>query len=198
MHEPIELPLVSGERSERADAARNRAAILQAAQRLLCGHGTDSITMDRVAEEADVGKGTLFRRFGDRAGLFHALLDDTERRLQDGFIRGPAPLGPGALPAERIIAFGRELLALTEQRGDLLVASRPAPPGLWYGSPVHITYRVHLRALLAELGSAREVYLADVLLAALAPELVLHQLRRGMSLRELTQSWEELVRRVTA
>ena len=52
--------------------------------------------MEAVACEAGVGKGTLFRRFGDRASLFHALIDDRERDFQEAFIRGPAPLGPGA------------------------------------------------------------------------------------------------------
>ena len=80
---------------------RNREAILCAARRLVAEEGPGSITMDRLAEAAGVGKGTLFRRFGDRASLFHALLDESERRLQEGFIRGPAPLGPGAPPRER-------------------------------------------------------------------------------------------------
>ena len=121
--EPTELPLAPEARAERIDAARNREAILEAAQRLLSCQGAESITMDRLAFEAGVGKGTLFRRFGDRAGLFHALLDETERRLQEGFIRGPAPLGPGAPPADRLVAFGCALLALTAER------TRSALPG---------------------------------------------------------------------
>ena len=64
--EPIELPLAPEVRAERIDAARNREAILEAAQRLLSAQGTESITMDKLACEAGVGKGTLFRRFGDR------------------------------------------------------------------------------------------------------------------------------------
>jgi AcrR family transcriptional regulator len=50
--------------------------------------------LDAIAAEAPVGKGTLFRRFGDRASL--ALMEDSDRALQAAFIRGPAPLGPGA------------------------------------------------------------------------------------------------------
>ena len=113
-------------RAERVDAARNREAILGAARRLFAERGPASITMDRLAGAAGVGKGTLFRRFGDRAGLFHALLDETERRLQEGFIRGPAPLGPGAPARERLIAFGHALLELTAERGELLLAATPA------------------------------------------------------------------------
>src|SRR5438552_12884976 len=144
----VELPQVEGGRPERIDAVRNRAAILAAAGRLLRQRGADAITMDCLANEAGVGKGTLFRRFGDRASLFHALLDESERRLQEGFIRGPAPLGPGAPPADRLVAFGEALLDLTAERGDLLLAAEPAEPALRYRSAVYAAYRTHLRALL--------------------------------------------------
>jgi len=148
MPEPVELPLAPDVRTERVDAARNREAILVAAERLLRARGCDSITMDELAFEAGVGKGTVLRRFGDRAGLFHALLDESERRLQEGFIRGPAPLGPGAPPRERLIAFGHALLALTAERGDLLLEALPPLAGLRYESPVHQAYRGHLVVLL--------------------------------------------------
>lgn len=194
--EPIELPLAPEVRAERIDAARNREAILEAAQRLLSAQGTESITMDKLACEAGVGKGTLFRRFGDRAGLFHALLDETERRLQEGFIRGPAPLGPGAPPADRLVAFGCALLALTAERGDLMLAAQPLERGVRYRGPVYAAYRAHVISLLHGLRCPHEEYLADLLLAALEPELVLHQLSRGMQLAELDQAWEQLVRRI--
>src|ERR1022692_194902 len=137
---PIDLPLVESQRVERVDAARNRSAILGAAQRLLREQGAHSITMERLACEAGVGKGTLFRRFGDRAGLFHALLDESERNLQEGFIRGPAPLGPGAPAAERLVAFGHAPLTLTEDRGELLLAAEPLERGMRYRSAVYAAY----------------------------------------------------------
>ncbi len=194
----FELPVIAGQRAERADAARNREAILCAARRLLRDQGAASITMDRLACEAGVGKGTLFRRFGDRAGLFHALLDDSERRLQNAFIGGPPPLGPGAPPVDRLVAFGQALLELTAERGDLLLAAEPAEPMMRYRSPVFAAYRAHLTALLDELCPEHSSYLADVLLAALAPELIMHQLRAGMTLEALQKAWEELVIRVAA
>src|SRR5690349_23043328 len=132
-----ELPLVETPRRERADAARNREALLAAARRLLERHGPAGLTMDAVACEAGVGKGTLFRRFGDRASLFRALIDDRERAFQEAFIRGPAPLGPGAPVPERLTAFGHAMLELIEDHGALLVESTPQTPGLWYAHPVY-------------------------------------------------------------
>jgi AcrR family transcriptional regulator len=192
--QPVELPQVG--RAQRIDAVRNREAILEAAARLLRDRGADAITMDCLANEAGVGKGTLFRRFGDRAGIFHALLDESERRLQEGFIRGPAPLGPGAPPAERLIAFGEALLELTAERGDLLLASLPPGPGVRYRSPVYAAYLAHVRGLLEDAAIEPSGYLADALLAALDPELIVHQLGRGVALEECKLGWTALVRSV--
>jgi AcrR family transcriptional regulator len=189
----MELPQVEGGRAQRVDAVRNREAILEAAARMLRDRDPDSITMDCLANEAGVGKGTLFRRFGDRASIFHALLDQSERRLQEGFIRGPAPLGPGAPPAERLIAFGEALLELISDRGDLLLASLP-PPRARYRSPVYAAYLAHVRTLIEQSAVERSDYLADVLLAALDPELVMHQLERGIPLDECKRGWAALVR----
>ena len=190
-----ELRLVEGPRRERADAARNRRALLEAAERLLHKCGPEGLTMEAVACEAGVGKGTLFRRFGDRASLFHALIDDRERTFQEAFIRGPAPLGPGAPPRERLKAFGHAMLELIEDHGALLVESTPGDRALRYSHPVYIAYRIHIVALLAELiGGQRAPYLADLLLGALNPELVLHQRQTlGLSRDDLEQGWSQLV-----
>jgi AcrR family transcriptional regulator len=190
-----DLPMVEGPRRERADAARNREALLEAAKRLLDECGPEGLTMEAVAGEAGVGKGTLFRRFGDRASLFHALLDDRERAFQEAFILGPAPLGPGAPARERLTAFGHAMFELVEDQGVLLVESSPPNRALRYGHPVYIAYRTHVIALLTDLlGEERAPYLADFLLAALDPELVLYQRRvLGLSPDELKAGWAQLV-----
>jgi hypothetical protein len=53
---------------ERADAARNRRHLLATAREMLAEQGPDKLTMDGLAERACLGKGTVFRRFGTRAG----------------------------------------------------------------------------------------------------------------------------------
>src|SRR5262249_15009929 len=63
---------------ERADAARNRARALAAAEQLFAARGVTAVTMDDVATAAGVGKGTLYRRFKDKSGLAAALLNDRE------------------------------------------------------------------------------------------------------------------------
>ncbi|MFL5829444.1 MAG: TetR/AcrR family transcriptional regulator [Solirubrobacteraceae bacterium] len=191
-----ELPVVDAPRRERADAVRNREALLEAARRLLGQCGPDGITMDAVAAEAGVGKGTLFRRFGDRASLFRTLIDDRERAFQEALIRGPVPLGPGAPTRERLIAFGHAMLELIEDHGPLMAAAMPGSRALQYDHPVYIAYRTHVMSLLSELcGERRAPYLAAVLLAALDPELVMYQRTvLGLERDELEAGWAELVR----
>ena len=83
---PLEAPRV-----ERADAVRNRLHLLAAARQMLAEQGADKLTMDGLAERACLGKGTVFRRFGTRAGIFQALLDDDERAFQQRVLSGSRP-----------------------------------------------------------------------------------------------------------
>jgi hypothetical protein len=59
-----------------------------------------------------------------------------------------------------------------------------------------MAYRSHLTSLLEQLCPSNDDYLAEVLLAALAPELILHQLDQGKSPGSLQDGWAELVRRL--
>lgn len=80
--------------TERADAARNRRAILDATATLLAEHGAAGVTMDRVAAAAGVGKGTIFHRFGSRAGLLYELVAEGAVALMAAVSSGPPPWGP--------------------------------------------------------------------------------------------------------
>ncbi|MDH6545989.1 TetR/AcrR family transcriptional regulator [Streptomyces sp. SAI-041] len=98
-------------RAERADAVRNRDHLLRTARQMIEEHGVQKVTMDGLAERAGLGKGTVFRRFGTRAGIFQALLDADERQFQERVLSGPPPLGPGADPVDRLVAYGRARVA---------------------------------------------------------------------------------------
>ena len=195
---PIQLPLL-GAPTERADAARNRRRILDAAERLFARDGVACTTIDAIATEARVGKGTLFRRFGDRASLALALLESSERDFQDAFIRGPAPLGPGAPPCERLVAFGQRLLQHLAAHSDLLLAAQTAgTPGSRFGVGPYGAYYAHVSMLIHSAAPDLDSdYAAEALLASLGAEVVLHQLGRpGMHLDRVAAGWETIVRRL--
>ena len=160
-------------RPERADAARNRARILDAARSLFAEREPAEVTLEEVARAAGVGKATLFRRFGDRGALFLALLDEHERELQDAVLRGEPPLGPGAPPRERLLAFLDALLALSFAHRELLLASETARPGARLQTGAYAFWHRHLGVLLAELGAKGDPdLLAHLLLGAFDAELL--------------------------
>lgn len=80
MSKPLPLPLLTSAPVERRDAARNREALLEAAAELVGRCGVHALTMDALATKAGVGKGTVFRRFGNREGLMASLLNHREAR----------------------------------------------------------------------------------------------------------------------
>ncbi|OXM46440.1 TetR/AcrR family transcriptional regulator [Amycolatopsis alba] len=153
---------------ERADAARNRAAILDAAAALFAEHGVDTVSMDQVAASAGVGKGTLFRRFGDKAGLAVALLDARERLLQEGILHGPPPLGPGAPPVERLVAFADAYADYVLKHLPLVRMSETAAPGARYRIGAYRFWHRHVAILLD--GVPDPEHAAHALLAPLAAE----------------------------
>ena len=178
---PIGLRLAA-QPVERADAARNRNKILDAAARLADENGVDALAMDDVARAAGVGVGTVYRRFGDRAGLVVALLDHHETDFQSEFFYGPPPLGPGAPSRDRIEAFLRAMVRWIETHGPYMLVAESQGPFHRY-SRAYALHHMHLTALLADAAppGTDAPHAADALLAAVSAALVTFQLReRGM------------------
>src|SRR5579872_4460446 len=155
---------------ERADAARNRVAVLAAAAALFAEHGVAEVSMDQIAAAAGVGKGTLFRRFGDKSGLASALLDAAERELQEGILHGPPPLGPGAPADERIAAFTAAYVDYLLKHLDMVRMSETAAQGARYRIGAYRFWHQHLMILLA--GTEDPDFAAHALLAMVAAEHV--------------------------
>jgi len=70
-----EIPPPSDRPLLRRDAERNRRRILAAARKLIAERGL-GVGYEEIAREADVGVGTVYRRFPNRDGLFHELFHD--------------------------------------------------------------------------------------------------------------------------
>lgn len=176
MSSPVPLTL-GGDPAPRADASRNRSKLLAVAREMIDEGGVGVVTMDGLAERAQLGKGTVFRRFGSRAGIFRALLDDDERTFQHRVISGPPPLGPGASPHDRLLAYGAARVPHLLAHRDILASaldSRAASPV----GPESTFSRMHIRVLLAARRPDLDPELADALavqlLGALEAPIVLY------------------------
>jgi AcrR family transcriptional regulator len=198
MTPPELLPILGQPAPERSDAARNRDALICAAQQLVNRCGAAAVTMDAVAEAAGVGKGTVFRRFGSRAGLMARLLDESEAAWQGAVISGPPPLGPGAPPRERLLAFGRSRLTSNLERAELLVAASGADSTRSYAA--YSFTATHVRYLLGELGVHGDIaLLATALLAPLEVPILRQQVDvEHMDVERVLAGWEDLVSRILA
>jgi AcrR family transcriptional regulator len=181
---------------ERGDATRNRALLLHAARRLIAARGPDTVTMNEIAAAAGVGKGTLFRRFGSRAGLMIVLLDEDEQAEQQAFLFGPAPMGPSAPPLERLLAYGRARLRFVHTHHALL-SDIDRDPQSRYNAPVTL-HRTHIHVLLEAAGTTGHLDAqTEALLALLQADYVEHQINeRGLTLEQLGDAWESLARKL--
>jgi AcrR family transcriptional regulator len=119
-----------GNRSPRADAARNRARVLDAARDLFANRGAD-VPLDEIAREAGVGPGTVHRHFPTKSALLAAIIvERLEQRAADGLA-----LAQGGDPEAlfefltRLLDDGRENLvvkaALSQAGFDLRKAAGP-------------------------------------------------------------------------
>ena len=180
---------------ERGDAARNRKLLLDAARSLIASRSPEEITTDDIAAAAGVGKGTLFRRFGSRAGLMIELLDEDERAMQQAFLYGPPPLGPDAPPLQRLLAFGRQRLRFVQAHRDVLAQVNRDPNARY--NAVFAVMHTHVRMLLKAAGTTGDLdSQADALLALLDADYVVHQLSSGQTGNQLTRAWESLARKL--
>jgi AcrR family transcriptional regulator len=191
----LELPQVGGQDQalfERADAARNRERILKVAGDLVACRGIDHVSMQEIAREAQVGTGTVYRRFGDRAGLALALLQADETAFQDRLLRGEPPLGPGAPAVDRLRAFGCGYLEHLEQHAALIAAASPSRPDDRGPSSFYLT---HLTVLLREsCPGVDPEHAARMLWAGLGPaEFLAARRLREWPLERLQRGWELLV-----
>jgi AcrR family transcriptional regulator len=186
---------------QRAAAARNEAKVLAAARDLLLSPEGGDVDMRVIAQAAGVGVGTLYRRFGDKAGLLAAVVGEDERALQEAVLRGPAPLGPDAPASERLPAFMDALIALTERNLGALLVTDATPPGrlkigAYQGWRLHIV--TLLRQLRPDLDAKDAGWHADVLLATVDPQLYAYQRREvGLSKRRIGANAKALAAAIT-
>jgi AcrR family transcriptional regulator len=178
------LPL-AGEaaRPERRDAAEHRQQVLAAAARLFAARGVAVVSMDEIAREAAVGKGTLYRRYAHKGELCQALLDENTRQLQAEVLDRLRDTGESAVVQLEYLLD--RLAGHNDENAELLCAVSDAASGdrrdIVYRSPAYEWRRLTAFTLLRRAVACGELppldadYLADTLLAPLDISLYLFQ-----------------------
>lgn len=171
---------------ERADARRNRETILAAADRLFASAPSSrDVSMDDVADAAGVGKGTLFRRFGDREGLLHSLIAEKQQPLGQLVVAGAPPLGPGGPGAERVRAIVNALATFKLENRHLMLAFEGSNDP--YVGAQYSLWHNNLGDALVDAGVSgeRAPFLAHAVLAALRSDLIEYLLKSGLTGRQV-------------
>ncbi|MBB5937693.1 TetR/AcrR family transcriptional regulator [Streptomyces zagrosensis] len=164
------------ERKPRKDAARNRQALLAAADALFARcDSPDGVTLAAIAAEAGVGKGTLFRAFGDRPGLLRALYAARLEPVKEAVEAGPPPLGPTTPPQQRVPALLDALLCFKLDNRRLALALEETGNGSPYRAEHYEHWHNLLDTMLARIpGLTDSDFTAHALLAAVRADLVEH------------------------
>ncbi|KPI34093.1 regulatory protein TetR [Actinobacteria bacterium OV450] len=162
------------ERKPRKDAARNRQAVLEAADALFArSESSEEPTTADIAAAAGVGKGTLFRAFGDRAGLLRALYEARLEPVREAVEAGPPPLGPATPPQERALAVLDAVLCFKLDNRRLALALEESGTGSPYQAGHYARWHDLLRSVLERIpGLADADFTAHALLAATRADLV--------------------------
>ncbi|CAI9394149.1 MULTISPECIES: TetR/AcrR family transcriptional regulator [Bacillaceae] len=188
-------------RLERRDAAENRQRILEAALKLFEQYDVEQVSMNQIAKEADIGTGTLYRRYRNKGELCLDLIkdniviffDNMENYLQDN---------QTATPAERLKGIIRLFIQFRESKAQLLKgvedseASPPSKPRT--RSPLHDQLHQQFVNLFNEMNSTSKktdtnVFKADILLAALKSDSYLFQREvRGYSPEDIAEALYEM------
>ena len=165
---------------ERADAARNRRTILNAASALFATTSDPlAVTMDDVAAAAGVGKGTVFRRYGDRAGLLRAVFETRMAALTEAIATGPPPLGPATPARERIAAVHDAIVEAKLENRQITLAleqiERRPSRSSFFDAPNYKTAHALFCELLVDIvGADRATWTAHVLLSLARIDLIEH------------------------
>jgi AcrR family transcriptional regulator len=195
----------SGRESERSDAARNRRVIIQTARTLFEKRGVTSVTMEEIATESGVGKGTLYRRFPHKGFLCQALLDEPTRQFQQETLEILRQSGMSAL--EKLDAFLDGLVDFTAENLDLLYGGNEPLCGAdrleRFSHPAYDWRRSTVLGLLRAAVHEGDVderldieYLATVLLAPLDVDFYYFQYRvQGLPVERISSGLRALVPR---
>lgn len=172
---PSNIIPIHSDKNPRADAIRNRRLLLDTALRLFQEQGVEAVTMSAIAKEADVGKGTLYRHFTDKADLCHALLDEDMRTFQSETLTYLRTHGE---PLAGLLWFIEKTAHYVLEHSELLLEASHHSGADMMGHPAHMWWRQTIVGLMARLNVTGDTsYIADVLYVMLDVQTIRFQHR---------------------
>ena len=175
-----------------------RDRVLLAADALFAdAHAPQAVSMDAIAAAAGVGKGTLFRAFGNRDGLLDALFAAKIEPLRAELERPGSEIGPDTLPADRMVALMNHLLRFKLQNPRLLSARELDGSNLLRAPHYQWVHQLFVGIIEQNgVGSSAATYTAHILLGALRVELITALIASGRSEDDIATDLTTLTRRL--
>ncbi|WP_196590150.1 TetR/AcrR family transcriptional regulator [Pectinatus frisingensis] len=166
---------INQNRPERRDAAQNRQRILDVAIKLFKKNGVEQVSMNQIAIAAQIGPGTLYRRYHNKSELcmdlikdnIDLLFNDIDRYLSDN---------RETSPAQRLRGLLKLFIHFRETKAQLLagVESTPAASNNHtQKSPIYNELHKLFVTLFEEMNNQHttdSIFAADMLLAALSKD----------------------------
>jgi AcrR family transcriptional regulator len=172
-------------RSERRDAAENRQRILNAALRLFEQYGVEQVSMNQIATEAQIGPGTLYRRYRNKGEIcldlikdnIFLLFEDIEAYLKENRTEPPSQRLKGILSL--FIRFREKKAQLLKGVEDSASTNRPKyqyrMQNPLYNQLHEIFVELFDEMTATEQTQPNSVFRADMLLTALSSDSYLFQ-----------------------
>jgi len=98
------LQSVELEKVKRTKADRTRARLIEVAKRLYKEHGSDHVTVRRIAAAARIEAGSIYYHFRSRDEIMRAVLESGIDGARDEVMQAIAETGPDSSPLDRLRA----------------------------------------------------------------------------------------------
>ncbi|WP_409344638.1 TetR/AcrR family transcriptional regulator [Paenibacillus sp. MBLB4367] len=176
-------PFKETEKKEKRDVEFRRR-ILSAASCLLERNGIDSVNMYQIAQEAGIGQGTLYRRYGHPGEIYSDILRTSVEQFLDELEAQQSCAAPSSSPLDRLSDVIIRLVDYIDRNAELLTTINCMYAGkknfLPHKRPITLRLQGLVGAYLeraAEQGETRDcdvTLTTGFLLAALSPEQYLY------------------------
>jgi AcrR family transcriptional regulator len=183
-------------RTERCDAAKNRQLILNTAHKLFEQYGVEQVSMNQIAAEAQIGPGTLYRRYRNKGELCLDLIKDSIDQFFEDlevYLEENATVHPSQRLKELLSFFIRfrekkaQLLAGVEENKSTSPLKSQTPSPL-YVELHQIAVRLFDEMAANEQPHSLSVFKADMVLMALKSDSYFFQKNvRGYSPEEILE-----------